>query len=86
VEQYVTASPTGDNTIQRIRIAFWIQKATHTHSEYLILIVFPPRKRLRGRPSVLRYTYIACIVYTYSLSCCDLLNFGSIRYTTPVCK
>jgi hypothetical protein len=62
VEQYVTARPTVDNTIQRMRIACWIPKTTNTHSEYVILIVFPPRKRLRERPSVPRYTYSAGMV------------------------
>jgi len=27
-----------DNTIRRMRIACWITKATHTHSEYVILL------------------------------------------------
>jgi len=28
-------------TIWRMRIACWLPKATNTHSEYIILIVFP---------------------------------------------
>jgi hypothetical protein len=28
-------------TIGRMRIAYWIPKATNTHSEYVILIAFP---------------------------------------------
>ena len=42
----------------RTRIACWISKATNTHSEYEILIAFPPQKWLHKRASVLRYTYI----------------------------
>jgi hypothetical protein len=37
-------------------------KATNTHSEYVILIAFPRQQRLRERDSMLRYTYIACLV------------------------
>jgi hypothetical protein len=31
---------TDDNIIRRMRFAFWITKATDTHSEYVILIIF----------------------------------------------
>jgi hypothetical protein len=37
-------------------------KATNTHSEYVILIAFPRQQGLHERASVLRYTYIACLV------------------------
>ena len=46
--------------IRRIRFACWIIKAT----EYVILIAFPRQQLLRERFSVLRYTYIACLVVT----------------------
>jgi hypothetical protein len=45
-----------------MRIAAWIPKATSTHSEYVLLIVFTLQERLYERPSVLLYTYIACLV------------------------
>jgi hypothetical protein len=48
-------------TIWRMRIACWIPKATNTHSEYVILIAIPLQQRLHVRPSVLRYTCIACL-------------------------
>jgi hypothetical protein len=48
-------------TIWRMRIAFWITKATNTRSEYVILIAFP-RQWLRERASTLHYTYTACLV------------------------
>ena len=48
--------------IWRMRIACWIPKATNTHSEYVILIAFPLQQWLHERASVLRHTYIACIV------------------------
>jgi len=49
-------------TIWRMRIAFWIIKATNTHSQYVILIAFPLQQWLHERASMLRYMYIACLV------------------------
>ena len=49
-------------TMWRTRIASWIPKATNTHSEYAILIVLPLQHWLHERASMLRYTYIGCIV------------------------
>jgi hypothetical protein len=46
-------------TIWRMRSAWWIPKATNTHSEYVILIAFPLQQWLRQRATVLRCTYIA---------------------------
>jgi len=43
-------------TIWRMRIASWIPKATHPHSEYVIRIDFPLQKWLHEHASVLRYT------------------------------
>ena len=47
--------------IWRMRITFWITKATDTHYEYVILL-FPLRQRLRERFPVLR-------LYVRRLSC-----------------
>jgi hypothetical protein len=49
-------------TIWRMRITCWIPKTTDIHLEYILLIAFPPRQRLHERASMLRYTYIACLV------------------------
>ena len=52
-------------TTRRMRITCWIPMATSTHREYAILIAVPLRRKLRERPSILsllRYTYIACLV------------------------
>ena len=48
-------------TIWRMRIAYWIPKATNTHTACVILIAFPLQQLLQERASVLRYTYIACL-------------------------
>jgi len=49
-------------TVWRMRIACWLPKDTNTHSEYVILIAFPLQQWLHERPSVLRYTYSACLI------------------------
>ena len=53
---------TEGNIIWRMRIACWITKTTNTHSEYVILVVFPLQQWLRERVSMLLYTYIAAVV------------------------
>ena len=47
------------NKIRRMRIVCWVLKATNTHSEYVILIAFPPQQWLH---ECYVYTYIACLV------------------------
>ena len=49
-------------TIRRMRIAWWIFKVADTQSEYEILIACPLQQWLYERSSVLRHTYIACVV------------------------
>jgi hypothetical protein len=56
-------------TIWRMRIAFWIPKATNIHSEYVILIDFLLQQWMHELASTLRYTYIVCLVYYFSQVC-----------------
>jgi hypothetical protein len=66
VEKYGRARQAiDDNITLRMRIARWISKATDTHSEYVILIAFPLQKWLHERTSILRYTYIVCLVFLW---------------------
>ena len=44
-----------------MRFTLRITKSTNTHSEYVILDAFP-QQWLRERASMLRHTYIACLV------------------------
>ena len=64
--KYIVEPDRPQMKIWRKRIACWIPKATHTHihthSEYVILIAFPLQQWLNERASMLRYTYIACLV------------------------
>jgi len=53
---------TDDSTIRRMLFAWWITKVTGTHSEYVTLISFPLQQWLHERVSMLRYTYIACLI------------------------
>jgi hypothetical protein len=53
---------TEDNTIRRMRFACWVNKATDTHSEYVILTAFLPQKRQSGHASIKRYSYISRLV------------------------
>ena len=46
---------------RRMRFACSIPKATDTHSEYVVLIVFPLQQWSRERASMSPYTYIACL-------------------------
>jgi hypothetical protein len=60
VEKYGrTRQATGDNIIRRMRVPYWITKATNTHSEYVILIAFLRQQWLLERASMLHYTHIA---------------------------
>jgi hypothetical protein len=55
MEKYGTAGQaTDENTIQHMRISYWITKATDTHWEYVLLIAFPRQQWLRERASILR--------------------------------
>jgi len=58
VDGYYKAGQTADeNTIRRMRFAYWITKAINTHSEYVILIAFPLQKCSRERASVRLYVH-----------------------------
>jgi len=56
---------TDDNVIRRMRFSRWIPRATDTHSENVILIVFPLQQWLHERAPMLRYT---CIVFLINIS------------------
>jgi len=43
--------------------ASWIHKATNTHLLHVIIFASPLQVWLHERVAMLRYTYIACLVY-----------------------
>jgi hypothetical protein len=49
-------------TICCMHISYWTPKATHTHSEYVILFDFPLQHWLHERASVLGYMYVVCVL------------------------
>jgi hypothetical protein len=51
-----------------MRTACWIPKATNTLSEYGTLLPFPQQQWLRESVSMLRYAYIACLVFICTAS------------------
>jgi len=70
VEICVTATQgTDDNMVRRMRSAFWVTKATDTHSQYVILTVFHCNNGFMNAPQyyVLSYfflvTFISIFVY-----------------------
>jgi len=71
VENYGTArQTTGDNKIERMRIACWITKAANTHSDYTIPIAFARQQWLRSLASLLR-------LRTICLSCCVVFRLAN---------
>jgi uncharacterized metal-binding protein len=50
-------------TIWRMRISRWVPTVANTHSEYVVLIDLPLQQWLYDRSSMLRYTYLACLLY-----------------------
>ena len=53
-----------------MRIAYWITKAKTTHSEYVILNVFPRNQWLHERASKLCCTYTALkLIYKHEIIC-----------------
>jgi hypothetical protein len=54
-------------TVWHMHIVFWIPKATNIQSEYVTFIALPGQQWLHERASILRYTYIACLVTKYRL-------------------
>ena len=51
MENYVKQD-TPQMTIRRTRTVCWIPKATNTHSEYVVLIIFPRQQWIHERASV----------------------------------
>jgi hypothetical protein len=58
---------TDENKIRGLRFAWWITKATNTHFEYLLIIVFPRQESYTKAPHcyivrALPLLFIICIV------------------------
>jgi hypothetical protein len=62
-----------------MRFACFINEATDTESKYVILIAFLQQQWLRERASVLRYMYIACLVYITKRWCVRLKQISGCQ-------
>jgi len=63
VEKYgTTGRATDDTIIRRMRFAYWINKATDTHSDYVIITALPLQQWLRESAIMLLSYYIVCLV------------------------
>jgi len=80
---------TDDSIVRRMRIVCWVAKATDTHAEYVMLIVFTWQQWLRERTSVLLNAYFAsfavfhfdpqrtqCLLLKILLQCLVVLSAG----------
>jgi len=60
-------------TVWHLHIAWWIPKATNSHSEYVVFIAFSLQQWLHEHVSV-RCMYIACLVNFFNscsiVTCC----------------
>jgi hypothetical protein len=63
-EKWCRAGEAADDNIWRKRYVCWITKATHSHSEY-VLIAFPLQQWLQERGSVLRYSTMPAILNVF---------------------
>ena len=71
-------------TIWHMRFVCWISEATNTHSQYVIPIDFPQQQWLHERASMLRDTYIACVVVIVTVrQQCVILNVRSLTEILP---
>ena len=64
VENHGTVRHAKDGTVNtRMRVVYWMTKATKTHSEYVTLIVLPRREWLRERASLLRHSKVPLLLF-----------------------
>jgi len=66
--------------IWRMRTACCILKATDTHSKYVVLIAFRQQQWLHERAWMLRYTYIACLLFHFDIYFHELSVYYNKNY------
>jgi hypothetical protein len=90
VEKYCRAGQATDDNMAHSNCMLDTEGNKHTHSVYVILIASPLQQWLHERPSLLRYTYSACLVHcssqlsaslpTRSLSDLTVLTFVGLSF------
>jgi hypothetical protein len=85
VEKYCRPGwATEDNVVHAL--ACWIPDVTNAHPEYVIHIAFPLQQWLHEHISLLRYTYIACLVNLWIDPGLRLLQYlGNLSYLFAKC-
>jgi hypothetical protein len=80
---------TGANTIRSMSFACWVNKATDTHLEYILLVAFPLLQWVGQRHSTLLFKYIGCLIceHDYFLAKDFRLCEARLHYwvSTPDC-
>ena len=85
VEKYLrTRQATDVNIVRRMCFAWWISKATDTHSEYVIIIAFPRQQWLRERASVVSL-YVHCLSCLF-YECNSLLTNRFFYLLNGICR
>jgi hypothetical protein len=84
VENYGRTGQATDGTIiWRVGIVRWINKATGTHSDYVIFTGLPPQQMLREIVSILHLTYIVSLVQIGLITVA--LTAGTFMYLPYLC-
>ena len=65
--------------IEPATFRFVAHHLNHTHSEYVILFAFPLQQLLHERASMLRYTCIACLVFSVGQFVLVLVETSNVR-------
>ena len=63
MQKYFRAGQATDENMALAGFGCWISEVTNKLSENVIFNALPLRQMLHERASLLRYTYIACLVY-----------------------
>ena len=66
----------------RMLFVYWVTKAGNKHFEYVIGVAFPFQQWLNKRTSVLRYTYIACLVMHNVCMCTSIFIMNTLFVCT----
>jgi hypothetical protein len=84
IEEYGrVGQATDDNITRRMPSAFWIIKATDTHSEYVLLIVFCGKNGY-ANATLSRYMFTACLAYKCILN--FILWYSLHVFSRDTCK
>ena len=70
--------------ILRMRIVWWVTKATNTPSEYVILIDCPLQQWFHERAPVIRYAFMSCLVFKWFIFFISVLHHDWMQEKSSV--